>query len=336
MNRPLVTSLVLLAAVAGCHGGKDQLQRDFNHGKHLPHVPPAVATPIDPALQARAKAELHTALQSPDEFVRAHALEVVKNVPQPDSDAIVNTALLDRSSLVRKAAALTAGELKLQSTRDRLLADVDTAPLQNQMADVFALHRLGDTSRSHLFEHTALYADKYVRGDTALMLGMLGDKSAIPILVQLMSRDREALVREQAAEALWKLGDDRGLNELVGGTISAYPDDRMIAATALAAPRDTRVVGNVEGMLTDDYPEVSLVAAAAAGRLGSDHGYGVALEGARSPDPRRRLLAAVAFGAISRPDAQPILAKLLDDPNADVRLAAAEAILQIGVGNYQL
>ena len=336
MKTTSLLSFALLATLAACHAGNTDSPKDFHPVKRPPHVPPAVATPIDPALQARARNELHTALASSDELVRAHALEVVKNVPQSDADAIVNRALLDRSTLVRKAAALTAGELKLESTRSHLEADVDTAPLPEQMADVFALHRLGDTSRSHLFEHTAIYADKYVRGDTALMLGMLGDRSATPILVQMLSHDREQLVREQAAEALWKLGDERGLNELVGDTISIYPDDRMIAATALAAPRDTRVVGNVEGMLTDDYPEVALVAAAAAGRLGSDNGYTVATNATKNGDPRYRFLGAMALGAISRPDAQPILAKLLDDSSADVRLAAAEAILQIGVGNFRL
>jgi HEAT repeat protein len=100
---------------------------------------------------------------------------------------------------------------------------------------------------------------------------------------------------------------------------------------ALAEPRDTRVLGNVESQLAnDDYPEVGLVAARAAGMLGSDDGYGVALKGAKSVDPRQRFLAAMAFGDIGRADAQPILAKLLEDTDPDVRLASAEALLLIG------
>ena len=66
--------------------------------------------------------------------------------------------------------------------------------------------------------------------------------------------------------------------------------------------------------------------------IGSDEGYGVALKGASSTDPRQRLLAALAFGAIGRSDAQETLANLLKDDNTDVRVAAATAILQLKSG----
>jgi HEAT repeat protein len=104
----------------------------------------------------------------------------------------------------------------------------------------------------------------------------------------------------------------------------------MIALLALAEPHDTRVLGHIEGALVDDYPEVALVAARAAGMLGSDRGYGVALAGAKSVDPRQRYLAGMAFAAIGRPDAQPVLSKLLHDTDPVTRLAAAGALLRMG------
>lgn len=320
---------LLLLMLAGCQSPGHPRSYDIPAAKPPPAFPAPVATPIDPALQAKARAELHSALDSPDEVIRSHALETIKDVKLPDAGPIVCRMLTDPSSLVRKSAALTAGVLRIKSAKPQLEVNVKTAPLAEEMADVFALYRLGDTSDAHLFEHTATNVDKYVQGDTAMILGMLGNKTATPILVQMMGPNHKEIVRLQAAEALWKLGDQRGLTELVGATISLYPDDRMIAATALAEPRDTRVLGNVEGMLTDDYPQVALVAARAAGRLGSDDGYGVALQGAKSVDPRQRFLAALAFGAIGRTDAQPMLAKLLNDANSEVRLAAAEALLQL-------
>jgi HEAT repeat protein len=103
----------------------------------------------------------------------------------------------------------------------------------------------------------------------------------------------------------------------------------MIALLALAGPKDARVLGHIEGNLTADYDEVSLVAARAAGMVGSDAGYGVALRGIKSSLTRQRMLAAMAFGAIGRSDAQEYLAPLLKDEDADVRLAAATALLQL-------
>jgi HEAT repeat protein len=103
----------------------------------------------------------------------------------------------------------------------------------------------------------------------------------------------------------------------------------MVALLALARPKDHRAEQNFRGALTSDYVEVALVAARCMGMLGSDEGYGVALQGARSADPRQRLLAALAFGAIARTDAQEPLKKLLEDSDPDVRVAAANAILQL-------
>ena len=103
----------------------------------------------------------------------------------------------------------------------------------------------------------------------------------------------------------------------------------MFCVLALAGPRDARVLQHIKGKLTSDYPEISLIAARAAGMLGSDAGYGVAMAGAKSADPRQRVLAAMAFGDIGRTDAQPILAKLLKDDHQSVRLAAATALLEL-------
>jgi HEAT repeat protein len=191
------------------------------------------------------------------------------------------------------------------------------------------LHRLGDTSHSHELEKAALAADPRLRGDTALVLGMLGEKSAIPIL-RSMLKDNDPKVRLQAAEALWRMGDALGSDGLVAATLSSNPDDRMIALLGLAEPRDTQVLGNVEGLLTDDYVEVGLVAARAAGMLGSDDGYGLALQNVGSPNVARRVFAGMALGAIGRSDAQPALRKLLGDTDPDARLVAAGAILTIG------
>jgi HEAT repeat protein len=128
---------------------------------------------------------------------------------------------------------------------------------------------------------------------------------------------------------LWKLGDEKGLEDLVAYAISAYPDDQMVALVALAQPRDQRVIQHVRGELQGDYLEVSLAAARALGMLGSDEGWTIAVPAAKSKDPRRRLLAALAMGAIGRSDLQEDLKPLLEDPEPTVRISAAMAILQL-------
>jgi HEAT repeat protein len=103
----------------------------------------------------------------------------------------------------------------------------------------------------------------------------------------------------------------------------------MLGLLALAAPRNETVREHVRTGLTSDHTETSLVAARAMGQLNSDEGYGVALKGAQSDEGRHRFLAALAFGAIGRTDAQPVLRNLLKDKDQRVRVAAAAAVLEI-------
>ena len=151
---------------------------------------------------------------------------------------------------------------------------------------------------------------------------------------ELDAMDRKILgvLVEDATISYADLGDRVGLENVVAGTISQYPDDQIVSFLALAGPRDQRVGEHIRGGLTADHVEVQLAAARAMGMLGSDEGYGIALQRAASRDPRQRALAAFAFGDIGRADAQTHLAPLLKDEDENVRLAAAVAVLKLREG----
>jgi HEAT repeat protein len=200
-----------------------------------------------------------------------------------------------------------------------------------QVAVRFALHRLGDTRRSHDLEKFAKDPDVSVRGDTAMVLGMLGEPTAARVLKE-MQFDRVASVRLQVAEALWRLGDTEAREQLVAATFSHYVDDQAVAYLALAEPRDPSVLPHIHTGLSSPYNQIALIAARAGGMLGSDDGYSLAVAGTASQDPGQRTLAAFALGAIGRTDSQETLGKLLSDPDPDARLAAATAVLELREG----
>ncbi len=77
---------------------------------------------------------------------------------------------------------LAAGELKLAQTHAHLLAMAEDRSENVRVAVRFALHRLGDTHLSHDLEHMAQDSDDRVRGNTAFILGLLGEPSALNIL----------------------------------------------------------------------------------------------------------------------------------------------------------
>jgi HEAT repeat protein len=292
--------------------------------------------PLDPELRDTARREIIEAARGGQVEERVHGLEAIRAANLADGIPEILDGLRDPEPVVRFAAALAAGELRVRDAQPILL-DIVYDPSGSVRAAVrFALHRLGDTRFSHDLENLSQDPQPIVRSNAAMVLGLLGEKSAAKIL-RPMLKDPVFAVREQAAEALWRLGDEEGLEELIGLSISAHPDDQMIGLLALAEPRDQNVRQHIRGALVvvdrggeaSGYTECALVAARAMGMLGRDEGYGIALQGAASKDPRQRQLAAFAFGAIGRSDSQPILSNLLHDEDRDVRIAAAAAIFQL-------
>lgn len=294
-----------------------------------PGYSPAKPEALDHFLRHSATMAVAEAAKSQDRFIRAHAMEAAIYLPSKQARQIILDGVSDHESLVIFSSLISAGRLRLVEAREPALALVQSKDQNVRLAAVFALHRLGDKRFSRTLEQAATSSDPRIRGNTAMLLGMLEEPSAANVL-SFMMKDKNPTVRLQVAEALWKINrDESALETLITATISRYPDDQVIAALALAQPGDPAVAEHLRGLLTTDYDEVNLAAARAMGLVGKDDGYGVVVRGARSRDARQRHLAALAFGAIKRRDAQSTLRELLRDLEPDVRLAAATAILQL-------
>jgi HEAT repeat protein len=328
---PLVSIGLCGLLLAGCGPkGQDPNARAIPAPSNVPKAPPVKAVPIDAALIDAAKAQITKSLASTDSTAipRVHALEAVTELGLSEHAPEVMAALTADAPIVRFVGVMAAGGLKLEGAHQQLLSMAQDSNPRVRVAVRYALHRLGDTQLSHDLEKYSRDPDKGVRGSTAMVLGLLNEPTAVRVL-NVLAKDPEPTVRQQAYEALWRLGEQSGLDALVGMSVSRYPDDEMFALLALAEPHDQRVGKTLETGLGQDYIEVNLVAARALGMLGTDEGYAIALKGAASSDPRQRVMAALAFGAIGRSDTQDILRKLLADDWESVRISAAKAILQL-------
>lgn len=328
-----LAAIVGLALTAGCKSTAPPPPRV------PPPAPVARTVPLDRQLISAAQLELNVQLQSTDPIARAHVLEAFEETNSTERRTDVINALGDTQSIVRFAAAMAAGALRIHDAHDPLTQMLDDSSENVRVAVRYALHRLNDKHASHDLEKMANDADPRVRANVAMVLGLLGEPSATGLL-QVLRSDSAIQVRLQASEALWRLGNEDGLKDLVGLTVSRYPDDQMFGYIALALPKNTSVRQHVRGGLIpqegadkdpgqEKWLAIPLVAARAMGMLASDEGYGLALKGAASRDSQLRMLAALAFGTIGRTDAQDQLRKLLNDGDATVRLAAATAILQL-------
>lgn len=331
--RRIAVLATLAALVVGCQT-RPRERKSFE-APRMPRVPPRIEVPIDPALQQRAADQLAVAFASVDPISRAQSLEASSRTKDTNAIDKVLRGLDDSEGLVRFAAALCAGDLKLVGAREALERRAEDEFPSVRVAVRYALHRIGDTSRTRQLEGLSQHNDPRVRANVALVIGLLGEPTGVRI-VRPMLRDLDASVRLAAAEALWSLRDEQGLRNLVAGTISRFPDEQIVCTLALAKPRDPDVKEFIVGKLAIDsdngqYLERQLAAARALGMLNDDAGFGVAIAATTSNEPRQREMAAWALGAIGRPDAQTPLAKLLDDPQAEVKLAAATALRELAL-----
>jgi HEAT repeat protein len=324
----VVLGLLVLAVVGGCASSRTAARRPV-----VAPVPPlAVPTAIDESLQARALGELSAARASGSAELRSQAIEAyVLGVGPAGAKQTVLAGLNDPSVMVRFAAAVAIGQMQIAEALPELRGRLSDPSPHVQAAVRYAMHKLGDRTHTQDLVALSMHPDANVRANVAFVLGLLGESSAIRIL-RPMQADPSANVRLEVAGAMWRLRSDDGLEALAQFSISQFGDDQILALLAMTGPQDARAMSLIRGRLTDDYEEVRLAAARAMGELGSDRGYAVATEQVSSGDPRRRVLAAMALGAIGRADAQDDLAPLLNDPQAEVRLAAATALLRIGHG----
>jgi HEAT repeat protein len=336
--------LALLVVASGCGGGreyrgpagqnsKSAAQIRMPKAKEPPAPPPRADVTLDKGLAEIARREVSEALRSSDALVRGQALEALRYSPDAEARQQIIAAFDDPWRGVRFGAAMMAGELQIQEARPALLRLAEDPDPNVAVGVRFALHKLGDKTRTRDLEKFAVSSDAQVRANVATALGLLGERSASKIL-NVLRLDLDPFVRQQATEAMWRLGDQTALRSLVTLTSSGYADDRIRGLLALAAPGRNIVRGHVRGLLAGDdvQPEVALVAARAMGMIGSDEGYKIALDGAKSRDPQQRFLAALALGAIGRPDAQDELRRLMADSQPNVQLAAASAVLQLNKG----
>ncbi len=301
----------------------------------MPRVPPRVEMPIDEALQTRARQELENAFAGTSAVIRAQALEASVQTKDPKLADRAARALEDRDPLVRFAGAMAVGDAKITGLYRTVFELRDDLDPQVALGVRYALHQLGDRRLSQEIADLTRHPSPDVRGTAALVLGRLGEPSGVRVL-RTMLADAGAGVRLQAAEALWLLGDRKGLETVVAGLISPFSDEQLVSTLALAGPRDRRIESYLEGRLAFDkdrgqYVEVQLAAARGLGMLGSDAGFGLAMDQSQATDARVRTMAALALGEIRRPDAQPALDRLLSANEAEVRVAAASALLTLAM-----
>lgn len=285
--------------------------------------------------------------------LRANAIEGL--LPMPGRlEPILRAAFTDKSIGIRSIAAMTTGKARIRSLVDALQPlTYDPSPLV-QAAAAFALERNGASADLNVISAMLNSDNTQYRALAAFILGELGNKSAIPMLSAAAAKPstrgygvRDKLMRLQIAEALVKLGKADAIDEVRAALYPAQAED--IEATALAIQiigqvRDTDSRPQLQNLIADTYSsnnpmpiEVRLAAAANFSRLSNmpaDRAKAAAFAEAYTTDQSApiRAQAAAALGETRNSACLPKLSTLLADPDEQVRISAAAAILKITDG----
>ena len=283
----------------------------------------------------------------PNPVVRAAAIEAFETSGCPDGLPWIRAALRDDHPAVRFAACLAAGALRDVLAQEGIRACLDDEDVNVRVAALGALHRLGHTEHTgRMPEYLLNSEDPVVRANAAIVMGRMQEPSAIKILARAML-DKNTGVRNQAAEALARLGNPEARQHLAFMANSGIGSEEVFALSALAQTHDPKYLDLYRGKFEDEkipHLEVRLTAARALATLEVNDGYRLALASLKFNEPklhdpedtpagqilRVRQLAAAALGAMGDRAALGELLKIIEDnQDARIQVSAAKAILEI-------
>lgn len=302
----------------------------------------SASTPPNLALHARADAVLREAAASDDAQTRAHAIE--GSIRQPALlRELAPKGLVDPNRGVRFVACMAIGETRLKEFAHLVQPLLTDESASVRAAAILTLTRLGETVDPSPLGAMAASEDLEARANAYLVLGLLGNKSAVPLIraslgnaSALANPIRIRLVDLQGAEALVRLGETREIDSIRAAVFSPPEQEELavVACEALGRLRDEVSAPMLRNILAPNAgrkraPEVCLAAASALLALGAPTEPIVSIARAyvSDPDPRVRAQAAVLLGKTANAESMNYLNVLRVDSNSTVRLCASAASL---------
>lgn len=318
----------------------------------------------DAAEQARLRdaAVDHLRSMTKDEYAlyRANAIEALQAEPAL-GEAAAREGLLDPNLGVRFVSAMAIGQQRYAAAAPLAHALLRDESESVQVAAIFALLRNGIHADPSLLGRLLRSPDPRVAGNAALVLGELGDPSAVAMLHDAIeynsiqaTHQQNRLVQLQMAEAMAKLGDETAIGRIRAQLYSRRPEEGELTALAasilgpLGAISTVQDLRGIVGMWRQyrNSAEVRLAALASLAQLGDPLPIELVLEyvhevweqppGQGQASPAYAYSAAVhaqaayALGQYPAVQALPYLARLFHESvEPEVRLQAAAAIVRI-------
>ncbi|MBI5724223.1 MAG: HEAT repeat domain-containing protein [Planctomycetes bacterium] len=305
--------------------------------------------PVKAVIDARAA--LLQAAEEKDPLIRSRAIEALGQALGNEAGAVFVQGLKDRYAVVCFASAMAIGATRYAPALPDLLKMAGDGQTERNVlcSVIYALYRIGDEKNCFRLAELLFDSDKSVRSNAAMVMGLMGNGSAIPLLRDLLRDEKEPVVRLNAVEALALLGDSASAELLEAFAKGTFMDDKLLAIPILARVRGAHAAEVLRGLAeSKNPPPVRVSAAGMLSKIGesADGGYEFCIRCVRDPagalekssgkvrpdDPAAaslQRLAAMSLGWMKRQQAVDCLTPLLASRDGSVRVAAAMSILTI-------
>ncbi len=259
---------------------------------------------------------------------RQYAASRLGDIKDPRAVEPLIAALQDTRLSVRQAAAVSLGKIKDVRAAEPLLVAVNDpeGPLRYDATNAFL--ELGEIKDPHAIESligALKYNDGRVRQKAVESLVSIGTPAVQPLLAAI--KDSHAIVRSNAAWALGKIKDPRGVDALIVALKDADANVKNEAVSALASI-GTPAIAPLIAALKDTDKTLRGYAARALISIGAP-ALAPLIAALKDTDDNTREYASVALGEIKDPRAVEPLIAALKDTDAQVRVNAAWASAQI-------
>lgn len=353
MNGSSLISLAVLCSLMGCESGSPDGEVAWSTkansvlGKDLQKPVLKVYQSISENSSSRVIRDaaveiLLQAADSEDPLLRANAIEALHATPQYLAP-ILKHGLLDPNRGVRFVAAMTVGDLQMSEIAHLLSPLLEDGSLSVQSSAIYAMHRCGFEVDLTPLAGMLFTDDPEVRGNVAMILGKLGNPSAIPMLKKAAHQEmvrvdnaRKRIVNLQIAQSMVKLGENSEL-EVIRAALFAPVDQGEIIALACqicGQLRDGQTLSNLLDLalrqgIRQQSAEIRMAAASAVSKIDPSRApYEVPRAYLRSSLPTLRAQAAITLGLTHHPEVLATLGPMLSDSVPIVQIAAAGAILR--------
>jgi len=261
--------------------------------------------------------------------IREYVAELLGDKGNTSAIPVLIEALKDTFPVVRKSAVMSLGKISDSSIVPVLINMLDDKDTEVRKNTVEALGKFGDASIVPNLVKMLNDKDAEVRKSTVKILGTIdtGDSSVIVMLMNVLKKDKDWLVRKEAAFVLGNIGNPSIpflIKELKGSI-------KGLVALSLGKTGNVSLVPVLKKALNDENPETRKYVAQAMGYLGRPAVVAL-MTTLSTPNENKdkRKYAAEALGIVGDSMAVPVLIEALNEKSEDIKNSAAEALKNIG------